>query len=321
MTASQEHTQSVQDTPTRSVGKVEAWILAARPKTLAAAAAPVIVALALAWRDFATDPALAERSFQLVPALSCLLFAIFAQIAANFINDYADFQRGADDQRRKGPQRAVANGWISPKAMLLGTFVALAVACLCGLATLFYGGWPLFWVGLISCVFCLLYSCGPLPLSYIGLGDVLVVAFFGVVAIAFTYYAQTQRITLDAVLLGLAIGFACDNILVANNYRDRDEDRANRKWTLIALLGERFGRYFYLANGLIALTLATVVFARQTAWSLAAILAIAIYLAAHLSTWSNIARYHTGVKVARVLPLSARNLLILSILVSVAIFK
>ncbi len=293
---------------------VGAWALAARPKTLPAAASPLIVAIALAYNDVQA----AGGGFRWVPAICCLAFALIMQIAANFVNDYADYKKGADTEARKGPRRAVANGWITPRAMLIGTIVTLGIACLVGLATLPYGGYKLIPVGAICCVFCVLYSAGPLPLAYIGLGDVLVVVFFGIVPISFTYFLQLGSISADAVLTGLAIGFAVDNILVSNNYRDRDEDRANRKFTLIAIFGERFGRYFYLVNGLIAIGLLAFVFMRRQEWTAVGVGALVVYLALHLQTWRTLSRIREGKALIRVLALSARNLLILSVILAVS---
>ncbi|MBR0225858.1 MAG: 1,4-dihydroxy-2-naphthoate octaprenyltransferase [Thermoguttaceae bacterium] len=302
-------------------GVVEAWALAARPKTLAAACSPVIVGLGLAYRDIADGRAVSDV-FVLVPALCCLAFALLAQVAANFINDYADFKKGADGGERKGPRRAVANGWISPRAMLTGTFVALAVACLFGLVTLLYVApehrATLVGIGAVCCVFCLLYSAGPLPLAYIGLGDVLVVAFFGVVAVCFTYFVQTLTFTLDSALLGTAIGFATDNILVSNNYRDRDEDRAAGKFTLIAVFGERFGRYFYLVNGLIVIALVAAIYVRREWWDPVGVGALVVYLALHLRAWRILARIRSGAGLVRALALSSANLLILSVMLAFA---
>ena len=301
---------------------VDAWILAARPKTLAAASSPVIVGLALAYRDIVEGRARTD-CFLMAPALCCLAFAVLAQVAANFINDYADYKKGADGGERKGPPRAVASGWISPRAMLIGTFVALGVACLFGLGTLPFAG-ALGWgrlvlIGAACCVFCVLYSAGPLPLAYIGLGDVLVIAFFGIVAVCFTYGVQTERITLDAVLMGTAIGFAADNILVANNYRDRDEDRAAKKYTLIAVLGERFGRYFYLANGAIVVALLSVVFERRDEWNGVVLGALVVYCALHLFAWRTLSRIREGQGLVRVLAMSSQNLLILSVMLAIGV--
>ncbi len=297
-----------------------AWLLAARPKTLTAASVPVFVGLALAARDLASGAVMSETgAFLWIPAFCCLGFALLAQVAANFINDYADYKKGADGKERKGPARAVASGWITPRTMLIGVFVALGAACCFGLATILYGGWKLIIVGLVSCVFCLLYSAGPCPLAYVGLGDVLVVSFFGFVAVAFTYFLQTQTITLDATLIGLAIGFATDNILVANNYRDRDEDRQNRKFTLIALFGEPFGRWFYFANGIVAALLAALVFSRNADWGALSFATLFVYLGVHWQAWRTLCRIRSGAALVRVLALSSKNLLTLGVLLSFAL--
>lgn len=310
----QRHSVSSPARPSR----LGAWFLASRPKTLTAAAIPVVVALALAWGDIATGRVeTPSGTFLWIPAVCCLMFALLAQIAANFINDYADYKKGTDGENRKGPARAVASGWIAPRSMLAATFIVLALACCFGLATLPYGGWKLIIVGVVSCVFCLLYSAGPLPLAYIGLGDVLVVAFFGFVAVGFSYFLQTRHITFDAALVGLAIGFATDNILVSNNYRDRDEDRANRKFTLIAIFGERFGRYFYLVNGLIVVALLTTVFLRRgvlyhpLSWA-----SVVVYLAFHFQAWRRLVRIGSGPALISVLAMSSRNLVILGVLLA-----
>ncbi len=294
----------------------QAWFLASRPWSLAASAIPVVVALSLAWSDLSSS----DESFRPIPAICCFFFAVFAQIAANFINDYSDFKKGADGADRVGPARGVGSGWITPRAMLVATFLSLAVACCFGLGTLPYGGWKLIAVGLVSCVFCLLYSAGPVPLAYVGLGDVLVVSFFGFVAVGFTYYLQTNAITLNAVLVGLAVGFAVDNILVSNNYRDRDGDRVHRKYTLVVLLGERFGRYFYLANGLIVVLLLTIVFWRRgDLLNVLSLVALLFYLVLHWKTWRLLVKIRSGSALVRVLELSSRNVLVLGVLLAFAL--
>lgn len=301
---------------------LSAWALAARPKTLAAAGAPVVVALALAYRDIEAGR-VPNEVFSAFPAACCLAFALLAQIAANFVNDYADFKKGADSLERKGPRRAVANGWITPRAMLVGALGTLGVACVFGLATLFYvspgARLELVGIGALCCAFCILYSAGPKPLSYVGLGDVLVVAFFGIVAVCYTYFLQTGKITADALALGAAIGFATDNILVSNNYRDRDEDAAAKKRTLVVIFGERFGRYFYLANGALAVALAGYVFARRGEWNGAGVGALVVYLLLHWRAWRTLSAIRSGTGLVRVLALSSRNLLVLSVMLAVAL--
>lgn len=223
-----------------------AWVEAARPKTLPASVSPVLLASALAWQD---------GVFNAVPAFLCLLVALFAQIASNFANDYFDFKKGADTAERLGPERAVASGWIAPKRMLAGTFVALGLACLCGLFLLFYGGWELIFVGVAIALCVLAYSAGPFPLAYNGLGDVCVVLFYGIIPVCFTYYVQAGGFSLLALLLSVAVGLLSVNILLVNNYRDYEQDKQAHKRTTVVLFGRRFALILYLLNGLIALLL------------------------------------------------------------------
>lgn len=137
--------------------RIQAWLEAARPKTLPASFSPVLVGCALAYRD---------GVFKLVPAILCVLVALLAQIASNFANDYFDFKKGADKEDRLGPERAVASGWITPKAMLWGTFITLGLSCLCGCFLLFFAGWELIGVGIAIAICVLAYSAGPFPLAY-----------------------------------------------------------------------------------------------------------------------------------------------------------
>jgi 1,4-dihydroxy-2-naphthoate octaprenyltransferase len=209
------------------------WILAARPKTLGAAIAPVLVGSALAFY---------EGAFLWPAALLCLLFALLIQVATNFANDYYDARKGADTPERIGPTRAVAAGLISPVAMKRATFAVLALAFLVGLGLVPYGGWWLVGVGVASIVCALAYTAGPLPLAYVGLGDLFVLVFFGLVAVGFTYYVQAGSFTVDAWLAGAGCGLLATNILVVNNVRDRISDARAGKKTLAV----RFGRTFSL---------------------------------------------------------------------------
>lgn len=225
---------------------VVAWFEAARPKTLPASVSPVLLGCALAYYD---------GMFDLLPAVLCLLVALFAQIASNFANDYFDFKKGADREDRLGPERAVAQGWISPKAMLMGTFVTLGLACLFGLLLVCFADWRLLLVGIAIALCVLAYSAGPFPLAYNGLGDVCVLLFYGIVPVCFTYYVQTLSFSLLSFLLSVALGVLSVNILVVNNYRDYVQDKAARKQTTVVLFGRRFGRLFYVLNECVAFLL------------------------------------------------------------------
>lgn len=235
------------------------WVEAARPKTLPASLSPVLLACVLAWCDGA---------FRLIPAVLCFGVALLAQIASNFANDYFDFKKGADREDRLGPERAVAQGWITPKAMLKATFLTLGLSCLCGCLLLFFAGWELIPVGIAIALCVLAYSAGPFPLAYNGLGDVCVVLFYGVIPVCFTYYVQAGTFSLLSFLLSLSVGLLSTNILVVNNYRDYVQDKAARKRTTIVLFGRGFGRIFYLLNGLVALLLAMPLLFTAPSWVL-----------------------------------------------------
>ena len=226
--------------------RIQAWLEAARPKTLPASFSPVLVGCALAYRD---------GVFKLAPAILCVLVALLAQIASNFANEYFDFKKGADKEDRLGPERAVASGWITPKAMLWGTFITLGLSCLCGCFLFFFARWELIGVGIAIAICVLAYSAGPFPLAYNGLGDVCVLLFYGVIPVCFTYYIQTLSFSLLSFLLSVALGLLSVNILVVNNYRDYLQDKAARKRTTIVLFGRRFGRVFYILNECVAFLL------------------------------------------------------------------
>ena len=209
----------------------------------------------------------------------------------------------------------VALGIIAPGKMLLGAIFAFGVACAFGLGLVFFGGWPLIAVGAVCVLFATLYSAGPLPLARCGFGDFLVVFFFGVVAVCYTFFLQTKIWNFEMIAAGLAVGFATDNILIANNYRDRREDRTHGKWTLIALFGERFGRYFYLASGILAATFFLVVTLRlRGGLGLFPLLAPLLWLALHVKTWRRLCAIREGAALNEILEKSAKNLIAFALL-------
>jgi len=212
--------------------------MAARPKTLPAAIAPVAVGSALAFHNGVFQPA---------PALICLLFALLIQVGANYANDYFDFVQGADSPARVGPTRAVAAGLVSPAAMKFAMMAVLAVAFLVGLLLVKWGGWALVGLGVASVVCAIAYTGGPYPLGYHGWGDVFVLIFFGFIAVGFTYYVQAGEFSTTAWLLGAAVGALSTNLLVVNNYRDADTDRLAGKRTLVVRFGRKFARFQYAA--------------------------------------------------------------------------
>ncbi|MGI6218277.1 MAG: 1,4-dihydroxy-2-naphthoate polyprenyltransferase [Bacteroidaceae bacterium] len=285
---------------------LRAWLLAARPKTLPASAAPVLIGLALA---------AADRGLSLTPApaIACLLFALLMQIASNFINDLYDYLKGSDDSGRLGPKRACAEGWISPRAMQIGIVLTVALACVAGFVALAYSGWPLLAVGAACVVGAYFYTTGPYPLSYNGWGDAMVVVFFGVVPVCATYWVQAGHVSGDALLASVLCGVVVDTLLVLNNYRDCAQDRAHGKRTLIVRFGERFGLYFYLVLGLSACWFCLVFAVSGYLW--AAVLP-QIYLVLHIRSWRQMVRIRRGRALNAVLGQTGRNIFFFALLLS-----
>ena len=228
------------------VTRTRAWILATRPRTLSAAAAPVV-----AGSGFAA----ADGVFALNPALAALLGALFIQVATNLANDYYDFVKGGDTGERVGPVRVTQAGILPPEAVFRGMMVALGLATLIGVYLASVAGWPVIAVGLVSMLVGVCYTGGPYPLSYHGLGDVFVFVFFGPVATAATYYVQAQVWSPGAILAGVGLGAFSTAMLVVNNLRDRETDGAAGKRTLAVRYGDGFTVIQYFA----CLTVAAVV--------------------------------------------------------------
>ncbi len=284
---------------------VKDWISAARPRTLPASASPVIAASAYAFY---------AGTFRWVPAVLCLLFALLAQVASNMANDYFDYVKGSDKAGRGGPRRAVASGDITPRAMLMGTFCVLGVACAVGLGLVFFAGWQLIPIGVIIAVFALAYTAGPYPLAYHGLGDVTVFLFFGLVAVNMTYYVQALQFDADVFLLSIAMGLLSINILLVNNYRDMEEDAAANKRTTVVLFGRRFALWWYFVNGVIAVLLLLPCLADFGIVYI--FLPAIVYLFLHIKTGLAI-KQRVGEALNPLLGATARNLLVFTILVSV----
>ena len=279
--------------------------MAARPKTLAAGVSPVLVASGLAIRDGA---------FRWQYAAVCLLIAVLFQVASNFANDYFDYQKGIDTPDRVGPKRAVAEGWVSPRQMLVALYVVLAAAFVLGLTLMLVVDWRLLFVGVVVVVFALAYSGGKYPLAYNGLGDVCVLVFYGIVPVVFTYYIQAMAFTVDAFVCGAAVGLASINILVANNYRDYSSDKQANKRTTIVIFGRKFGEYFFLVNGFLAVAMCQYFWSRGFLY--AAVLPL-LYLILHIIVWSEMVKIGEGSGLIAILGKTARNTLIFSVLLFV----
>ena len=220
-----------------SVSARSAWWLAIRPATLTASAAPVLVGTGAAWAD---------GKFALGPALAALVGAALLQVGANFANDVFDFERGADNADRLGPQRATQQGWISAAQMKRAMWLAFAGATAVGLYLTWVAGWPVLALGLLSIAAAYLYTGGPKPYGYLGLGDLAVFVFFGFGAVAGTYYVQALSVSPLALLASIPIGALATAILVVNNLRDIDTDALAVKNTLAVPLGDGPTRGYYL---------------------------------------------------------------------------
>jgi 1,4-dihydroxy-2-naphthoate octaprenyltransferase len=216
---------------------VKLWIAAARPKTLPAAVAPVLMGAAMAYDDACLH----------VPTLAMtFLAAVLIQIGTNLANDYYDFVKGADKADRVGPVRATQAGLVTPAQMKAAFLLTFAAAALAGLYLVARGGLPILIIGAASLVCAVLYTAGPFPLAYVGLGEVFVLPFFGPVAVGGTYYLQAGQIKPDVLIAGLAPGLLSVAILAVNNFRDIDTDRAAGKKTLAARFGYGFGVAEYI---------------------------------------------------------------------------
>lgn len=298
------------------VNSLKAWILAARPKTLTGAAVPVMIGIACAVAMYGWC------GIRVVPAVLCMLFALIMQVDANFVNDYFDFMKGTDDEQRLGPKRACAQGWITALAMRSGLFVTTLLACIVGLPLVYYGGWEMIMVGLACVVFCFLYT---ISFSYIGLGDLLVLVFFGIVPVCMTYWLTAPPTALTSipfavVLMSIACGLIIDTLLVVNNYRDIDNDRHAGKLTLIVRIGERGGLVLYLMLGLVGTILAIVGVVlldwHDGQWTQSLLI---IYTPFHTWAFNEMRSIRKGAELNRVLGMTARNMFIFGLLASAAL--
>ncbi len=224
-------------------GNLRAWFAAARPATLPAAVVPVLVGTAAATRD---------GFFRLGPFLAALGASVLIQIGTNLANDYFDHQKGADTAERLGPIRLIQNAVATPQQVLLATVLCFGASALIGLYLVSVGGWPILIIGILSILSGLAYTGGPYPLGYNGLGDLFVFVFFGLVAVAGTYYLHAGSVDVLAWWAAIPVGLLVTNILVVNNVRDINTDRAVGKRTLATRIGRRATRVQYVLFFVIA---------------------------------------------------------------------
>ncbi len=221
----------------KEINKIKCWAIAARPKTLLAAIVPVVVGSAVASNN---------NKFVLLYALIALFCSILIQVGTNFSNDYYDYVKGADNEKRKGPLRVMVSGLITVREMKAGIAMVFLTAFIAGLYLVYTGGLIVLAIGIASILAGMAYTAGPYPLAYNGLGDIFVFMFFGVVGTVGTYYVQAHEFTGLAFLSSIPVGALITNILVVNNYRDIEEDKAAQKHTLAVILGRTFTRYQFI---------------------------------------------------------------------------
>lgn len=251
------------------------WIEAMRLRTLPVSVAGVIGGTACA---------IHSHGFSLLPFLICLFFAIIAQVASNFANEYYDYKNGLDKKGREGFRRGVTEGDISPASMKHATYALLLIDAILGATLIIWGGWWLVFVGLAVGIFALAYSTGPFPLSHHGLGDIAVIIFFGFVPVIFTEYVQTGIFRLDSVNIctSIAIGLMAANVLIVNNYRDYEDDKSVGKNTTVVIFGRKFMGTVYYINGIIAAVTLAMASSSEPFWVSAGWLT---YFAFHSYLW------------------------------------
>lgn len=328
----------------------KAWVLASRPKTLTGAMAPVLIGGAMAFSmksvpvitknidmygtlNWSDTYLLANLTSVLVPFLLCLLFAMLMQIDANLINDYFDFKKGTDREDRLGPERACAQGWITSRVMQWGIGIMTALSCAVGLLImLWHMQLELLIIGILCVIFCFLYT---IKLSYLGWGDLLVLVFFGIIPVFFTYYVMTNGgWNIPLIIAGVAMGLATDNLLMVNNYRDRNQDAVSGKRTIVVRIieaqqqkygvlkgkkeGEEICLDLYLWFGVFATILAFVALFLFPFSSIRYPL-ILIYLILHFRAFRKI-KTLDGKELNLVLASTARNIFLFGLFLAVSVF-
>lgn len=302
---------------------LHAWWLAARPKTLTGASAPIILALAAAYE--------VHGMLDIPAALLCLFFALLMQIAANLVNDYFDCVHGVDNEERLGPERACLQGWITLPAMRIGIVVTTLLACLVGLPLIAWGGMECIIVGLSCVAFCFLYTT---LFSHIAMGDVLVILFFGLIPVSYTYLFQSPNSSILDVpygiwFLAIAQGLMTDCLLLVNNLRDRETDAAVGKKTLVTFIGVKATLILYNAIGIISVLLAYF-----GTWTIADIhlhipeshhqlsipnLLPFLFIFIHLWVSAQLYKIRSGKALNRVLGMTAMSIFLFAIIVSIGI--
>lgn len=283
------------------------WWLAARPKTLPASIAPILVGSAVAWF---------EDGFHALTALMALITALLLQIAANFANDVLDFRRGADTAERVGPLRVTSSGLITERQMIVATAATLALSVVTGLYLVYRGGWPFLLIGIFAIICAVAYTGGPFPLAYLGLGEVFVFLFFGLFAVTGTAYLQTHEITALSLLAAIPAGAMGTGILIVNNLRDIRQDAVAGKRTVAVLIGPDRTRIEYLAMLAATIILPFVLWIGGwlNAWALLTVLSWPLFLSLAKQVY-----HRTGPALNATLGATGRTSLVFNLLLVVAL--
>lgn len=314
---------------------IRAWWLASRPKTLTAAAVPVMIGVAYGYnwsydklRPIPEPDGWYSRFVITCCVISaiCFLFAMVMQIDANFINDYFDCIRGNDDETRLGPKRACSMGWVSLRAMRWAILITTGLACIIGLPValtcLYSGEWGFILMGVACIVFCFLYTT---CLSYLGLGDLLVIVFFGLVPVYGTFFLFSQDTTnTDVYLLAISTGLVIDTLLIINNYRDIDNDTMAGKRTLAVIIGRKAMLWIYLFIFIPAIFINIYVIFNISGENSTKVLPLAcimyaLLFAMHFHAWRKMKHIGKGKELNKVLAITARNIFIYGILSTIGI--
>ena len=292
--------------------QIKIWLECFRLRTLPVSLSGAIIAIGLAkW----------HHHFQWTPALLCLAFAVLAQIVSNTANEYFDFLQGTDKPGRVGPRRGVTEGDIKPTTLRNVTIGLLALAGVVGCCLIPYGGWWLLPVGIVIALAALAYSAGPYPLSYHGLGELMVFIFFGVVPVNLTYYVMALRFDPLVLLFSITIGLLGVNVLLVNNYRDVEDDRLAGKRTQTVMRGRPITAFAYLLNGYTGMAILAVfwfmiILGKGRLLPLWTLAIPVLYLVMHTATWYCL-KHRDGAALNPLLGETARNMLIFTLLFTI----